>query len=496
MDALKQAAKQHVMQQKAQTVQGVKTILTPVAQTAIQTKASMKQDVLNAAQAAKRVKQQTLNQAVGIVDQAARPLLNSSGIDWKPLAQPWADAATAIMRAKANYTRDVSNAIQDTDFEFGIELDGIVNTTSLLVRGAVLNMTGVSQAWADAAKGAVNNALKEAQPGGLLEGLPGAIQGLTQSGTSLLTAVTPSFIEGVGTTRNLGMGLAQYPAQLAGDAAKVAREAVTALPGAAASLGTGAVSVLPIALPFATEAFSIGSNAALSAARATGDVMHNLATPMATGAAQSARSFGSNLLTNGFRPGFDEGFRASMERRAPFTDARSQRTQAQQQPASFLPSSFAPIGQMATITYPCPTGSFPGPAGPQPGVPPVPQPVPGQPGVPGVVGPPTAPVGTIIGPGIPCGVPLYVVPKSAVPRQRLAPPVVTPIPVEPPVSIGPHPAPLCAAVCVCADRRVLTTAPGCCCCRSLCCPALRPPPCRPPRFPVAAFPAHPSHLPS
>ncbi|KAF6265360.1 hypothetical protein COO60DRAFT_1041179 [Scenedesmus sp. NREL 46B-D3] len=68
---------------------------------------------------------------------------------------------------------------------------------------------------------------------------------------------------------------------------------------------------------------------------------------------------------------------------------------------------------MANITYPCPVSR-----------------------VNNIV----APVGTIIGPGIPCGVTLQVVPRAAVPSNQQAPAVVNLIPFASPVP-APAPAP-------------------------------------------------------
>lgn len=232
-----------------------------------------------------------------------------------------------------------------------------------------------------------------------------------QTGESLASAVAP----GVNGVHDTALGLTRTFAPMAqevkDDAIGLKLQAAAAAPSAVHSMLDGAAGAVSTVTPYISGAgnpnnlLGLTSNAVQQAGQAAQTVMHNTVVPMASDGLKAAANLGGSL-SSGFSEGFGEGYTAAMDRRVPYQDGPTVQQQFEGQPAVYLPSSFEPLGAMATITYPCPTG-------PQNSI---------------------APVGTIVGPGIPCGVQLQVVPRSAVPTNRFAPPVVIPVPVAAPVS--------------------------------------------------------------
>ena len=165
-----------------------------------------------------------------------------------------------------------------------------------------------------------------------------------------------------------------------------------------------AFSIGPFLANGRTGLLDDAARAAALTGGAAAHVMHGTAVPMASDAIAVAADAGGRL-GSGWREGFAEGHTAVMQRRSPYGPADTTEAAYAQQPALYLPSSYAPLGAMANITYPCPTGPF------------------------GSI----APSGTIIGPGIPCGVPLLMVPREAVPTNALGQAVVRLTPTNPPV---------------------------------------------------------------
>ncbi|WIA30240.1 hypothetical protein OEZ86_000331 [Tetradesmus obliquus] len=184
--------------------------------------------------------------------------------------------------------------------------------------------------------------------------------------------------------------------------------------GGSSNLADGAATAIGAATPYVlnngNSVLDQASNAVQQVAQATKTIMHGTAVPMASAGINTASNMGT-YMGNGFAEGFGEGYTAANDRRLPYSQGPSVQQQFESQPALYLPQSFSPLGAMANITYPCPVSR-----------------------VNNIV----APVGTIIGPGIPCGVNLQLVPRAAVPSNRLAPAVVNVIPVASPV---PPPAP-------------------------------------------------------
>jgi hypothetical protein len=425
-------------------IQELKNVVKPVKQTAIDTTHSILKDGKRAIVEAKRVDNSIKGQLVDTVANSMnqlRPITTlKQAINKTALIEPFADAAKAVMKQKAQFVRDIANDITDTDIEIGGELEVLTGSLSNLTRNGMLNLTDASKNLAQAVTGGATNFFNETRnaPRQFAQMIPQLINTTTQSALNGITATAPLILNLANQTQRVANMASEFPRDIGGDVGKLVSAGVGAVPGLATSLGTGALSVLPTMVPWVSRGVDLAAQTGITAARATGSVMHNLAAPMATGALQAAGSLGTNLLTTGLNQGFNEGLLASLERRAPFQNGGREAGRIAEQPALFLPNSFSPLGQTMTVTYPCPTGSFPGPA--VPGVPvPVPPVVPGQPPqVPGVAGPPTAPVGTIIGPGIPCGVPLYMVPKSAVPRQgRPLPAPLVEYPLNPVVSVVP-----------------------------------------------------------
>jgi hypothetical protein len=436
---------QESVPQEVQRLQQIKGVLRPVKQTAKETKSSIKHDAKRAVQEAKRVDNSIKGQLVDIVGDSVSRLKPQfkALVNKTELIQPWADAAQSIMKQKADYVREFADQVADTDLQIGGELEATFGQAANLTRGLGLNMTGLSSNLANAVAGSASNFLNQTRnsTAGVVQLLPSLLNTTTRAAQDSFTAMAPLIGNIANSTQRFGNLAAPFPREIGTNAGQLVRAGVGALPELAAGTIAGAAGLIPRAVPWITRGVDLAANTGLTALQATGTTMHNLVAPVAQGAAQAVGGLGSNLLTNGFNPGFDEGYLASLERRAPFQNAQREQARVEAQPALYLPPSFAPLGQMMTITYPCPTGSFPGPATPVPGQPPVPPPVvpgqpPGAPGVPVPPGPPTAPVGTIIGPGIPCGVPLYMVPRNAVPRQgKPLPPRMVEYPFNPQVRL-------------------------------------------------------------
>lgn len=203
----------------------------------------------------------------------------------------------------------------------------------------------------------------------------------------------------------------------------LASQVKTATPSAQASMVEGLGTVINTVHPYVqngkTGPADVATRAATQGALAKGQFMHGTVVPMASGAVTAYKDMG-NSVGNGFAEGYPEGYQAAMDRRAPYSDAYSQQQLYQQQPSLYLPNSFSPLGSMANITYPCPQGQYPASTAV------------------GVVGAPspivTAPIGTIVGPGIPCGVNIMMVPRTAVPINQVGPTVIEPTPTSSPVS--------------------------------------------------------------
>lgn len=430
-----------------QTVHDLHSMVQPVKQTAVQTKQDIVYDAARAAIEAKRVSNQVKGQLVDTAaDSLSRlpPVLSQvhQMVDVKGIAQPWADAAQTVMGAKSKAVKQFADDVADTDIQIGGELDLVLGSAANLTRNPVLNLSGISKNLASSVTGGALNFFNETSGAtrSFATAIPTLVDGTTQTALNGITSLTPAIFNAFNTTQQVANTLTTFPRQIGGDAGKLISAGVGAAPLALTSIGTGVASVVPNVVPWVSNGVNLVSSAGLGAVKGVGTVMHNTVVPMGQGALQATGSIGTNLLTKGFNTGFNEGLLASMERRKPFQNGPLESAQVSNQPAMFLPPSFAPMGQMMTVTYPCPTGSWPTPAGAAPGQPPQPPPpqpgVPGAPGgVPGAQGPPTAPIGTIIGPGIPCGVPLYMVPKSVVPKQgRPRPQPLVTFPVDPPVS--------------------------------------------------------------
>jgi hypothetical protein len=422
----------------------IKGVLRPVKQTAKETKHSIIYDTKRAVREAKRVDNSIKGQMVDIVGdsvQRLKPQLKQTLPDKIEIIQPWADAAKSIMQQKASAVREFADQVADTDLQIGGEIEATFGQAANLTRGLGLNMTGLSSNLAQAVEGGATNFFNQTRnaTGSFAQMIPQLISTTTQAAQNTFTAIAPAIGNVANQTQRLGNLAATFPREIGTDIGKTVSAGVGAVPGLITGFAAGAAGLVPQAIPWITRGVDLAANTGMSAMQATGTVMHNLVAPMAQGALQSAGSLGTNLLTNGVNQGYNEGYLAALERRAPYQNAVAEQARAAGQPAMFLPGSFAPLGQMMTITYPCPTGNFPGPVAPVPGQPPVPPPVvpgqpPGVPGVPQPAGPPSAPIGTIIGPGIPCGVPLYMVPKGAVPRQgKPLPPPLVEYPVNPQV---------------------------------------------------------------
>jgi len=441
--AIQQNIHQNMPRDGKQTVHDIYNMVQPVKQTAGETKNSIVFDSLRSAIEAKRVDDSIKGQMVDNLSDALSRTQLKQQHDWKGIAQPWADAAQDIMQTKAKHANDFANDLADTDLQFGGEIEVIVGSAANATRNGMFNMTGASKNLANAVTGGARNYYNETRYAtrSFANAIPGIVNSTTQTALNTITSVAPAIAHAGNTVQQVANTAAKFPRDIGSDAGKLVSAGVGAAPLMALSLGTGVASVVPTVVPWVSHGVDLAASAGLGVLNATGTVMHNTVVPMAQGALQSSGSLGTNLLTVGFNQGFNEGLMSSLERRKPYQDGPRESARVADQPALFLPSSFAPMGQMMTVTYPCPTGNFPGPVGPAvpvPGVPP--QPIPGQPpGAAGPVaaGPPTAPVGTIIGPGIPCGVLLYMVPKHAVPKQtKPRPQPLVEFPVDPPVSSG------------------------------------------------------------
>lgn len=229
------------------------------------------------------------------------------------------------------------------------------------------------------------------------------------AGDKLAYAKAPAINQAHSTAQDLARTLAPMAQQAHQDKQGLAVQAAGAIPDAMVSLAEGKATVVSTVHPFIhnghTGPMDIGARAIKAGASAAQVVGHGTVVPMASGALTAKSNIG-NYLGDGFQEGFYEGYQSSMDRRPPYADAHLQQQQYQQQPALYLPGSFSPLGAFANVTYPCPQA--PNSAA-------------------------TAPVGTIIGPGIPCGTTIMLVPRSAVPTNKFGPTVVQPVPTNPPV---------------------------------------------------------------
>lgn len=232
--------------------------------------------------------------------------------------------------------------------------------------------------------------------------------GYNKHADALAAAVAPGLAHGHSTVTGLVSTFAPLAQQAAADSGDLVAQGTAAVPDAIASLGSAAADVAFSIGPFLangrTGLLDDAARAAALTGGAAAHVMHGTAVPMASDAIAVAADAGGRL-GSGWREGFAEGHTAVMQRRSPYGPADTTEAAYAQQPALYLPSSYAPLGAMANITYPCPTGPF------------------------GSI----APSGTIIGPGIPCGVPLLMVPREAVPTNALGQAVVRLTPTNPPV---------------------------------------------------------------
>eukprot|EP00775_Hariotina_reticulata_P010871 gene10871-11025_t len=225
-----------------------------------------------------------------------------------------------------------------------------------------------------------------------------------------LTAVKADQFNAAQRVHGTVMPIAQNAAQTMGP---IIHDAMTHGAGdAAAGMAQAAGNAVNTMRPFLQAHTNQAANTAQQAALAANQVASSTLVPMAYAKQAAAKNMGAQL-SQGFNQGFNEGFTAAMERREPYADAAAKRSFYTNQPAVFLPQTFVPLGSMANITYPCPLGP----------------------------GNSIAPAGTIIGPGIPCGVVLQMVPRSAVPKNAMAPTVVRPTPVSDLVPAQPSPSP-------------------------------------------------------
>uniref|UniRef100_A0A383W3U6 Uncharacterized protein n=1 Tax=Tetradesmus obliquus TaxID=3088 RepID=A0A383W3U6_TETOB len=258
-----------------------------------------------------------------------------------------------------------------------------------------------------------------AQGGQLQGGMAAAadaalLQRYGQTGERLATNVAPYITNVRSNAESVVTSVGPVAMEATDDVAGLGVQAVHAIPNGLHSLADGAATAIGAATPYVlnngNSVLDQASNAVQQVAQATKTIMHGTAVPMASAGINTASNMGT-YMGNGFAEGFGEGYTAANDRRLPYSQGPSVQQQFESQPALYLPQSFSPLGAMANITYPCPVSR-----------------------VNNIV----APVGTIIGPGIPCGVNLQLVPRAAVPSNRLAPAVVNVIPVASPV---PPPAP-------------------------------------------------------
>jgi hypothetical protein len=239
---------------------------------------------------------------------------------------------------------------------------------------------------------------------------PATLQRLGHAGAQLATSAAPYMQNVHSNARGVVNTLGPITVQATDDVAGLAVQAVQQFPNGMQSLASGAATAIGAATPYllnnGNSMLDQKADALQRVAQAKQTIMHGTVVPIASAGINTAGNIG-NHMGNGFADGFGEGYTAANDRRAPYSHGPSVQQQFESQPALYLPQSFSPLAAMANITYPCPRSR-----------------------VNNIV----APVGTIIGPGIPCGVNLQVVPQSAVPSNRLAPAVVNVVPVASPVS--------------------------------------------------------------
>lgn len=241
---------------------------------------------------------------------------------------------------------------------------------------------------------------------------PQVQQRFINAGSQFAGSIAPAKAQAYNTVQYVTQSTQPMVTQAHQDISGLAMQAAAAVPSAQASMVEGAGTVISTVQPYIqngqTGPVDVATRAVISGAAAKQQFMHGTAVPMTSGAITAAADIGNHLGT-GFKEGFPEGYQAAMDRRPPYAVAKLQKQRYEQQPALYLPNSFAPLGAMANVTYPCPQGLS---------------------GTTTV----TAPVGTIIGPGIPCGVNIMLVPRTAVPTNQYAPIVVQPVPTSQPVS--------------------------------------------------------------
>ena len=433
---------QHVAAQKAlqgldgqvpQDLRNIKKLVKPVAQTAKQTTHSIMYDSARSLVEAKRFDNQIKGQLVNSTANAlirAKPTLQGL-INKTAIVEPWTDAARSIMKQKAQYVHDFANDMAENEIELGFDLDVVTGRAANVTRNSGLGiLPNISKSLAQAVAGGASNFFNGTRNVG--EAIPQAIQPLltlTQNTlTNGVTALAPALSNAVGNTQRLANGLVKFPTEIGTDAGKLVSAGVGALPGAITTLARGVSGWGTPLIPWTSRGVDILSNAGVVGVGAVGKVMHDTVVPFTEGALKAVGTLGQSLLTDGFNAGTGEGLAATMQRHSPYQDQKLENARLENQPALMLPQSFAPLGAMMQVRYPCPPLKPPQITGPVPGQPAVPIPVPppqipGQPPVPGAIpvpaGPPTAPVGTIVGRGIPCGVDLFMVPKHAVPRQGI-----------------------------------------------------------------------------
>jgi hypothetical protein len=239
---------------------------------------------------------------------------------------------------------------------------------------------------------------------------PATLQRYGRAGQQLATSAAPYMQNVQANAKGVVNTLGPMAVQATDDVGGLAVQAVQQFPNGVESLSSGAATAIGAATPYllnnGNSMLDQKADALQQVAQAKQTIMHGTVVPIASAGINTAGNIG-NHLGNGFADGFGEGYTAANDRRVPYSHGPSVQQQFESQPALYLPQSFSPLAAMANITYPCPRSR-----------------------VTNIV----APVGTIIGPGIPCGVNLQVVPRSAVPSNRLAPAAVNVIPVASPVS--------------------------------------------------------------
>jgi hypothetical protein len=299
-------------------------------------------------------------------------------------------SSSSVTGLDRNFISNTVNGIGDTVWSTAADV-GALKGTSLSNAGEMLVSKGGTMAAADAA----------------------LLQRYGQTGEQLAVNVAPYIQNAHSNARTVVNTVGPVAMDAKNDMAGLAVQAAQAIPNGIHSLANGAATAIGGATPYllnkGNNVLDQATNAVQQVTQAKQSIMHGTVVPIASAGINTAANMG-NYMGNGFAEGFGEGYTAANDRRAPYSHGPSVQQQFESQPALYLPQAFSPLGAMANVTYPCPisrTNNI------------------------------VAPVGTIIGPGIPCGVNLQVVPRAAVPSNRLAPAVVNIIPVASPVSAVP-----------------------------------------------------------